>query len=135
MTRCSLSRLTCLIAAGLGVALLFGASARPASPADAEASAGGTEALRIARLLEAGRPQEALAMARVALKTFPKSLLLRRRLAQADLCVTAQLDEQFTRIVQDIHFDRTLSQAEAIMDDPESFLDKARAEPSDRAKI
>src|SRR5687768_2018249 len=75
----------------------------------------------VAQALEAGRVAEALIEAEGGVKQFPRSPLLRRRLAQAHLCVAIERDRQFGSAVDDITYSHQLDMALRWVRNPETI--------------
>src|SRR5436190_1965796 len=69
-------------------------------PAAADETAA-ERAARVAHLLEAGRISEGLGAARRGVADYPGSSLLRRRLAQAELCEALRVDSTLDPIADD----------------------------------
>jgi hypothetical protein len=104
-----------LAIAGLAMALLA------ASPAAAqEPTAEARRARTVARALEAGNVAEGLLEAEAALKLFPESPLLHRRLAQASFCRAMELDRAFQEVLQDAVFEAALGKGVRSLADPQA---------------
>jgi len=75
-------------------------------------------ARKILQALEAGRTGEALIEARSAAKQYPMDAVVRRRLAQAQLCSAIELDRRLGAAMEDVAFSQQLEVGLALLRNP-----------------